>query len=162
MWHTYWVIFLLVVGDDNFTDVGRYCKFSSLTWLKRMNEYIVLCAPVCICWCTRKACTVEVTQRFATVVAFGSDMKQREADQRAAESHSASPAGFLSLLPEWICRCFLPVVVASELLRQDKTLLFSSYTCFVFVRVCMYVCVWTFEISPWWCHSLPAPVFGNK
>lgn len=135
------------------------------THLVETNEqiYCPLCAGVhmqrCCArprWCTRKACTVEVTQRFATVVAFCSDVKQREAeqieaDQRAAESHSASPAGFLPLLPEWICRCFLPVVFASELLCQDKTLLFSSYTCFVFVRVCMFVCVcvWTFEISPW-------------
>lgn len=60
-------------------------------------------------------------------------------DQRTAKSRSASPAVFLSLLPERIYQCFLAVTVASELLSQDKTHLFSSYACFIFVRMC--VCV---------------------
>lgn len=56
-------------------------------------------------------------------------------DQKTATLRSASPALFLSLLPERIFQCFLAVTVASELPSQDKTLLMPAL--FLSECVCM-------------------------
>lgn len=70
---------------------------------------------------------VHMRKRYAgtaTQLAPEEDVHTIQPDQRTTKSRSASPAVCLLLLQQSSCR-ILAVIVASELLSKEKTILFS-------------------------------------